>query len=280
MPTANWGIDYFNPTDQVSRANFNALLDEVDSKGAKVAHNHSGGIEGGSSLGPLVKADLTDAVAPVAPGSGLTRLYTVSSRVGYRSGAAGTAKVLADQDTIETLSNKTLATPVITGTVSGSAVGTGAGQIAPGNHTHAGLQESAIKLAPESTGATASLHDDGDLVIALAANEVVSFEAVLEYTNGAATGHAQIAFTVPSGASLMWSAVGVDTSDAVQIVHETVSGTGHVFGNPSASTRTIHVRGTVRNGVTAGALQLQWAESVAVGGLTMEAGSDLVVTRH
>ena len=113
MPTPNSGIDYWIGSDPVSRATFNNKLTELDAKLSSDDHNHSGAPFGGTSLGPLVKVDTTDATAPAAPGSGLTRVYSISSRVGYRAGAAGTAKVLADQDTAETLSNKTLTAPVI-----------------------------------------------------------------------------------------------------------------------------------------------------------------------
>lgn len=53
-------------------------------------HTHDGTAgDGSSSLGPLVKADFTDAAAPAAPGAGKTRLYAVSGKLRYRAGAAG-----------------------------------------------------------------------------------------------------------------------------------------------------------------------------------------------
>lgn len=55
------------------------------------AHDHSG-----NSLGPLVLADFTTALAPAAPGAGVGRFYVVTGdRPGFRAGAVGAAEVLA-----------------------------------------------------------------------------------------------------------------------------------------------------------------------------------------
>lgn len=81
-------------------------------------HTHTGiAGDGSSSLGSLVRADFTTAVAPAAPGTGLVRLYAVTGDLlGIRVGAAGAAQVVVTRDASETLENKTLTTPTIAAT--------------------------------------------------------------------------------------------------------------------------------------------------------------------
>ena len=59
-------------------------------------HAHGGAIgDGTSSLTPT-RMTYTDAVAPAAPGAGLTVIYTTSGAVHYRAGAAGSDVEISD----------------------------------------------------------------------------------------------------------------------------------------------------------------------------------------
>lgn len=102
-------------------------------------HGHSGiPGDGSTSLGNLVRVDFTTAVAPAAPGASLVRLYAVTGDLlGIRVGAAGAAQVVVTRDATETLTAKTLTSPVVNTQLTGTAVGAGASQVAAGDHTHA-----------------------------------------------------------------------------------------------------------------------------------------------
>ena len=124
-----------------------AMLDtdikaNLDALGAHTHSNAAG--DGASALGNLVKAAFTDASAPAAPSTGLTSIYTVSSRPFYRpnGGASTQLLILADvhaqaHDTAHEPSGAdTMAVDQSSGTGSLRTLGTGSTQIAAGNHTH------------------------------------------------------------------------------------------------------------------------------------------------
>jgi len=110
-------------------------------------HSHGGGGgDGTTTLGDLVKATLTDAAAPAAPGGGLTSIYAVSSRPHYRAGAAGADTELSDANDLHSESHASrhkpsgadaMAVDAAVGVGSLRTLGSGALQIAAGNHTHA-----------------------------------------------------------------------------------------------------------------------------------------------
>lgn len=71
--------------------------DQRDNLLALSTHTHGGTAgDGGTSPGPLVKATFTDAVAPAAPGAGLTSIYSVAGVLHTRAGASGADKVFND----------------------------------------------------------------------------------------------------------------------------------------------------------------------------------------
>jgi hypothetical protein len=105
-------------------------------------HVHGGSAgDGGTSLGSLVKATLTDAAAPAAPGAGKTAIYAVSSRPHFRAGAGGADTTLADKDESHAGGHDpggadTMAVDAVVGTGSLRTLGTGAQQASAGNHAH------------------------------------------------------------------------------------------------------------------------------------------------
>ncbi len=89
--------------DTIQAADHNNLRTDVIDLGD---HVHTGAAgDGGSSLGPMVLADFTTAAAPAAPGAGKGRFYVVTGdRLGFRSGAAGAAEVIATLNAAQTFS--------------------------------------------------------------------------------------------------------------------------------------------------------------------------------
>jgi len=110
-------------------------------------HAHSGVAgDGGTTLGALVKATLTDAAAPAAPGAGKTALYAVSGRPHYRAGAGGAdTELAATTDTHATrhepLGADVMAVDAVAATGSLRTLGSGAQQAAVGDHTHVPASE-------------------------------------------------------------------------------------------------------------------------------------------
>ena len=80
----------------VSTANLNTHI--RDNLIALGAHGHDAGVggEGSGSLAGLAKTTFADAVAPSAPGAGLTVLYTTAGRLRFRAGAGGADTLLDD----------------------------------------------------------------------------------------------------------------------------------------------------------------------------------------
>ncbi len=129
--------------EQVTAAMLN--VDQQDNLDALSPHVHSNaGGDGSSTLGNLVKATFADASAPAAPSTGLTSIYTVSSRPFYRpSGGASTQLlILADvhaqahDTTHEPSGADTMAVDQAAGVGSLRTLGSGSTQIAAGDHSH------------------------------------------------------------------------------------------------------------------------------------------------
>ena len=124
------------------------------------------------------------------------------------------------------------------------------------------------KTADEAVASSATLQDDDHLKFALAANEAWAFEAFI-IANGDSAKDIKFAFTVPSGATLMWSGLGlhVDAADETDFKVGYVvvaSGTQETFGVRGSLVRAPYrLYGTVVNSTTAGDLQLQWAQRVS-----------------
>jgi len=140
------------------------------------------------------------------------------------------------------------------------------------NANHAGI-EVIRKTALETVINSITLQDDDHLLLALAANEVWEFEGTLLLT-GAETGDFKMAFTIPSGATISWSALGLlgPATAENQLVTSNVieaSGAAITFGVLNGKKIPVIFRGVVVNGATAGNLQLQWAQSVSDGSGTV-----------
>jgi len=124
--------------------------------------------------------------------------------------------------------------------------------------THAalfGLHNRVVrKTADQTVNDSETLVNDTHLLAAIGANEIWVFEAVIE-VNGGSTPDFDFTFTVPSGGSMTFGKSDSEskTSRATEELR--------VQGQNVAS--IVVLWGIVRNGATAGNLQLQWAQGAA-----------------
>lgn len=132
----------------------------------------------------------------------------------------------------------------------------------------------ARKTADVSVTSNQTLADDADLHFPLVASAVYEFELVLTY-DGPAAGDIQVAFTVPSGSTIVWRSLGFNNSTAgvtnvgINSVVVTASGTSTSCGAVAIGTKTTFgARGIVRVGATAGNLMTQWAQLTSTGTAT------------
>ncbi len=267
--------------DVVTAAQWNLLLGTTSDLSFLGTHVHSGASgDGGSSLGPLVLSDFTDAAAPSAPSSGRTRLYSISGRMGARANG-GSAKVLADQDTIESLTNKTLVAPTIA-------------SFANANHGHTdaagggvllGSAVALAKAADEAVNNSATLQNDNDFVFAVGASQVWVVEMDLSITFGVISG-LKVSWVVAAGTTWSMIAVGHQTQlgDAtprtlVNKSTDIASGTGAtaIDNNGSFAPTVARLAFTLRVGGTGGTAQFQWAQVGAAVGDTKLLKDSLMV---
>jgi hypothetical protein len=111
------------------------------------------------------------------------------------------------------------------------------------------------KAADETVNNSTTLQDDDEIVAALAANENVHFQLHLRINSGT-TPDLKIAFTVPSGATVAFTAHPSGSTEA------TGSGTSLSLVALGAN-QALSIVGHVANGATPGNLQLQWAQNTS-----------------
>lgn len=138
------------------------------------------------------------------------------------------------------------------------------------------------KTADETVNNSTTLQNDDELLASLAANENVVFMCYIIHTSASGNADIKFAFTVPSGATINWSAPNAHVSVTLSLsnpVVTTTSGTSRSFGSDPAVFSQLLV-GRVSNGATSGNLQLQWAQDTATAENTqVKAGSFLLVLR-
>ena len=138
------------------------------------------------------------------------------------------------------------------------------------------------KTADEGVTSSTTLQNDDHLVVPLDTNAVYQLEGTL-YTNTTNAGHdLQIAFTVPTGATMKiaYSTSRAGAANAQESDVLTSSGVaGTIIDMAASDLYVVFVRGTVRTSTTAGNLQLQWADDNTGGTqtVTIEADSYLRV---
>ncbi len=144
--------------------------------------------------------------------------------------------------------------------------------------------ETVRKKANESVTSSTTLQDDDHLKIAIGVSETWVFESLLNVA-GPTAGDISIAYTVPSGATLMWGfhglAVGAVAVEAdLRAAVTKTSGGGLDVGLLFGTDTPIFILGIIVNGTTAGDLQMQWAQRVSNGtSTTIAANSWLKANR-
>lgn len=139
------------------------------------------------------------------------------------------------------------------------------------------------KLVDENVNNSAVLQNDDELVIALQANKTYEISGHLLFIAATSAVDAKVALTCPAGASIAWSAIGMDPAVAAGNTGAgtwtgSVASGGTVPVGVSSAYTPVLIRGTILMGVTAGNLQLQWAQNTATASnLTLKAGSNLKV---
>lgn len=170
------------------------------------------------------------------------------------------------------LSNPATATSLIAAIATHAAL--------PEAHHAASIVDSVIKGSDEARNTVTTLADDAELKRALVVNEAVGFEFIL-IASGPATGDIKFAFTVPTGASLVWSPAPYWNTSATVAVVSAVTASGSAVSMHTATSALIYViKGIVANGANAGNLQLQWAQDTSNGSdTTVFAGSYAIFYR-
>jgi len=118
----------------------------------------------------------------------------------------------------------------------------------------------------DATYATNVLGNDGQLFVALLANDTYEFEAMIAYDGATTDADLQLAFAVPAGAAIRW---GITGGNGVSVSPSSIAVSGTAITDIPVNTTTsgndvmIYVKGLVVMGGTAGNLQLQAATTTA-----------------
>lgn len=118
---------------------------------------------------------------------------------------------------------------------------------------------SVIKSADQVINNSATLTNDSELKFTVEASEEWTFRFVLQ-ANSPTTPDLQFAVTAPSGATCDINVLDTEGSTAVSNLG---CGTSSGVIASNGTDDTYEIVGTVRNGTTAGTVQLQWAQNVA-----------------
>ena len=117
------------------------------------------------------------------------------------------------------------------------------------------------KAADETVSNSAALQNDDELLAAVAASTKYQFTAYLR-CSGDGTYDIKFSWTVPAGATVLWSALGYGTAGVFGFYPST-DADPVPMGTNGATVVTVLFVGTVVVAGTAGNLQLQWAQNSA-----------------
>ncbi|MBX3377234.1 MAG: collagen-like protein [Phycisphaeraceae bacterium] len=141
------------------------------------------------------------------------------------------------------------------------------GPTGPQGETGAGhtlIRKTAAQNVTNSTTQTNDTH----LVLAVGANEVWEFEAVLFVQSGNNSPDVKVGFTAPAGATVTWTGLGFPTGATGNITDGNlalvgITGTGTASFGVINGPSPVRIRGFIATSSTAGNLQLQWSQNAA-----------------
>ena len=120
----------------------------------------------------------------------------------------------------------------------------------------------ALKTADQSVTSNTTLQNDTALVLPVAANAKYRFESYLDYEASGA-GALKWQWSVPSGGTLRYAKIGINTGLTAEVVTLTGSAIWTAGGGGAGSLQGIHMAGTLIMGSSAGNLQLLWAQNAS-----------------
>ncbi|MBI3274039.1 MAG: hypothetical protein HYZ69_02750 [Candidatus Colwellbacteria bacterium] len=134
----------------------------------------------------------------------------------------------------------------------------------PDNTTQTSAMRTIRKTSDETVNNSTTLTNDNELFLAMAANETWFFKVLFMHI-GNITADINVAFTIPTGATLVWGCSGTR-----QLSDGNIGGCGAITTSGGAQSyaafttvETVVLTGVVVNGGTAGNLQFQWAQNTA-----------------
>lgn len=136
----------------------------------------------------------------------------------------------------------------------------------------------ARKTADETVNNSTTLQNDDHLLVSVAANAVYDFKLAIHYNSGT-TPDLKVGWSVPSGTTMVWGGVIIDTAGAMTVAASLTQSSVQAIGGTGAAAFILFT-GTVVTSTTAGTLQMQWAQNtLTVADSKILAGSELTLIR-
>lgn len=158
------------------------------------------------------------------------------------------------------------------------AITVAAGEIILADHHNNLVPLIARKTADETVNNSATMQDDNDMVLAVAANATYQIEGAWYYNTGT-TPDIKMQFTFPAGLTMFYVVEGVAVSTSVLGQFKSIQTTVSILEGV-AGDRIATIEGLVIVSSTAGNLRVQWAQNTANASDTkMLAGSYIKLMR-
>jgi len=148
------------------------------------------------------------------------------------------------------------------------------------------LPRFAIKTADETVTSSATLQDDDELTLTVEANKSYEVSGFVRWTCASVTPDMQVAFSLPSGASLAWWGAGPYTdltgqnSNLNQYAPDDTGVVWYGTNNSATFPSAMIISGLLIVGATAGSLTFRWAQQTSnASGVTVKARSWLKLLR-
>ncbi|MCX5587537.1 hypothetical protein [Streptomyces erythrochromogenes] len=124
------------------------------------------------------------------------------------------------------------------------------------------LPYTVYKAADESVTSSTTLQDDNHLILPLAANATYTIEGGLFYDGQFNAGNLKMTWSLPSLATIVWSANGPATGGAAAFASNAVTSGNISIGTygTGGSKTTASISATVTTFATAGNMTLRWAQ--------------------